>query len=99
MVEDNDDANGILVAIGVFILVALAVAIYWLWQLWPLLLAVAAIVLFFRHIARSISDSTKRQDLSLTCHCCGKLASPIDGTMDRYRCPAGRQFRGARHGL
>ena len=38
-------------------------------------------------------------DMSLTCNGCGSLAAPVSGSTNRYRCPCGRQFKGARHNL
>ena len=40
------------------------------------------------------------RNLSLTCKICGKLASPIPDTGNRYRCAdCGNQFAGATHNL
>jgi len=41
----------------------------------------------------------KKRDLSLSCGSCGKLAAPINGTGNRYRCNScSNQFVGPVHG-
>ena len=39
------------------------------------------------------------QDYALNCRRCRKMAYPIAGTSNRYRCPCGNQFAGSRHPL
>jgi hypothetical protein len=41
----------------------------------------------------------KRKNLSLSCQRCGKLAAPVLGTINRYRCRCGNQFAGDSHKL
>ena len=48
----------------------------------------------------AISGMITRSKFSLTCRRCGKLAGPIGGTRNRYRCDGcGKQFAGANHTL
>ena len=39
------------------------------------------------------------KDYSLNCKQCKKLACPIAGTLNRYRCSCGNQFVGPKHPL
>ena len=42
----------------------------------------------------------RKRDLALSCDKCDKLAEPIEGTGNRYRCEhCSNQFAGAHHGL
>ena len=42
----------------------------------------------------------KKKDLALSCEKCDKLAEPINGTGNRYRCEhCSNQFAGAHHGM
>jgi hypothetical protein len=43
--------------------------------------------------------SENMRNYALTCHKCKKLAKPIEGTSNRYRCTCGNQFTGSRHPL
>ena len=43
--------------------------------------------------------ANKMNDYALNCRQCKKLAYPISGTLNRYRCSCGNQFSGAKHSL
>lgn len=66
---------------------------------------VALIVLFsiygiYRNSKAKAKHDNKLKDFSLTCNRCGKLAEPITGSGNRYRCSAcGNQFAHSWHGV
>jgi hypothetical protein len=72
--------------------------------LWVVCAAVDLAVGTVKMIAETVADSGKYQrqrerDLSLTCRKCGRMAGPISGTSNRYRCGCGRQFSADKHHL
>ena len=57
------------------------------------------------NLLKAGSEAQKRKEAlleweinyALTCRRCGKSASPVNGTYNRYECYCGNKFAGAKH--
>ena len=48
---------------------------------------------------QKINVAKQKINMALPCRRCKRLAEPIEGTKNRYRCKCGNQFAAARHHL
>jgi hypothetical protein len=92
-------------------LVGLIIVVFLIWGAWHFSMRLGAeLERPARERRKRREDSRQREreralkqamvDLALTCPACGKLAPPIPGTANRYRCPdCGHQFAADPHNL